>query len=113
MKQFVSQPKDEPAEDPIEFALDGITYTAVRPTSEQMLLLLGDWHDDNARAAGVVSIFHSIVTPSDVLMRRLNDRTDPFDLSDVHEVMRWLTSEWNALDAERDQRPHLSIVKGA
>lgn len=90
---------------PIEFELDGETFTAYPPTPAQFAFHIREQnHKDTARRiASVVNFLDGLLDEKgrDRLADRLLDRDDPFDLDDVNKIISGLIEEWTANPTEQ------------
>lgn len=101
IKEFHTAAKEAAGkiEDPLEFAIDGKTLRAYRPTEGQMAMLmmsLGRHTTESTKIAGAIDFFVSIMDQEsyNYLADRLLSRDDPIDLEEVTEVVQWIIEEW-------------------
>lgn len=87
--------------EPIEFTIDGETFTAYPPSSGQMALLVAaqaDSRDVSESMAAIIDFLDGILDEDAQAMyrRRLLDRDDPFDFDTVNDIVEGLIEEWSA-----------------
>ena len=87
--------------EPLQFEVDGISFTAYPPTSAQFALFMASQASNRTMAdqlAAVIDFFDGMLEEeSQRLFRdRLLDRDDPFDFVMVQDIMEWLIEEWSA-----------------
>lgn len=78
------------------------TYTrlvAYQPDEAQFAMLMatvGRGATDADRIAGIINFFINILDErgSNYLQGRLLDRTDPYGIDDVEQIMDWLAEQW-------------------
>ncbi|TFG40365.1 MAG: hypothetical protein E4H44_00220 [Candidatus Aminicenantes bacterium] len=85
---------------PITFDIDGEEVTAYPPTSGQMAMMIADQseHRDVADSvAGIIDFCDGILDDKGkaLLRRRLLDRDDPFDMSNIQDILEYLIEEWS------------------
>jgi hypothetical protein len=85
---------------PITFDVDGEEFIAYPPTGSQLALALaanGSHSSTADRVAGVIDFLDGILDEKGQarFRERLLDREDPFDLTDVEQIVSWLASEWS------------------
>jgi len=85
---------------PIEFVIDGETFTAYPPTPGQVAMLMvaqasNRGAEDNI--AGIIDFLDGILEEDAqvTFRRRLMDRDDPFDFDMVEEIVEGLIEEWS------------------
>jgi len=73
---------------------------AYKPSEGQIVLLMGLASDSTSAEAGatVLEVFWSLLDEdtTTVLRRRLIDRTDPFGLADIMNIIEWIVEETSA-----------------
>jgi hypothetical protein len=87
--------------EPIEFSIDGETFTAYPPSPGQLAMLVAaqaDSRDVSESMAAVIDFLDGILDEDAQAMyrKRLLDRTDPFDFDTVNEIVEGLIEEWSA-----------------
>lgn len=87
--------------EPIQFELDGVTYTAYPPTGAQFALFMASQASHASQADGIAAIidfFDGMLEPETqrIYRERLVDRDDPFDFDTVQEILEFLIEEWSA-----------------
>jgi len=87
--------------EPIEFKVDGETYTAYPPSPGQLALLIAAQaknREPEESIAAVIDFLDGILDEDAQAMfrRRLLDRNDPFDFDNVEQIMEGLIEEWSA-----------------
>lgn len=99
----VDQVPDAAFEDaaPLEFDLDGETFTAYPPTGGQLAIVMasmGRHSDASEKIVGVIDFLDSILEEEGQarIRERLLDRNDPFDLDNIEEILNYLVGEWSA-----------------
>lgn len=86
---------------PIEFVIDGETFTAYPPSPGQMAMLIAaqaDSRDVSESMAAIIDFLDGILDEDAQAMyrKRLMDRNDPFDFDTVNEIVEGLVEEWSA-----------------
>lgn len=86
---------------PIEFAIDGETFTAYPPSPGQMAMLIAaqaDSRDVSESMAAIIDFLDGILDEDAQAMyrKRLMDRNDPFDFDTVNDIVEGLVEEWSA-----------------
>jgi hypothetical protein len=89
---------DEP--EPIEFSLDGVLCTAYYPKDGQVAVLMasGGRHTTDAeQVAGIINFFVGVLDDEShsYIVGRLLDRTDPFGLAEVQNIIEFLMESWS------------------
>lgn len=111
MKEFVFAAKatiDEdgkevegPEEPSLKFMVDGEEYTCYRPSDGQMVLIMaamsGYYSSTGEAAATMVNFFVELLDDDSKhrVTRRLMDRTDPFGLDALTELLEWVVETWS------------------
>jgi len=95
-----AEQKDESVGADVSFEFDGRTVLALAPTSAQMAVFLAAFSDQSGfgdSVAGIINFFHSLFERQDAVYfkRRLLDKNDPFDISDVTAILEYLIEEWS------------------
>lgn len=110
MREYITAAKeaDEPEDEvkPIEFSVDGVLCTAYKPGDGQLAYLMastGRHSSVQEQVAGIINFFVATLDDDShqYLVGKLLDRTDPFGLEQVQEIMEDLTSEWTARPTKR------------
>lgn len=107
IKEFLTAAKEAVGEDEVlEIPLDGVIYRAYRPTDGQFAFVMattGRHASDEDQVAGQVNFFLSLFEKedSDALARRLLDRTDPFGLDMMGEMITAMMEEWTGRPTQR------------
>jgi hypothetical protein len=83
----------------IEFLVDGVTMHAYRPEPGQLAVMMASFASYSTvieKTAGIINFFVGVLDEEShqILVGRLLDRTDPFDLEQVEEIMEWMVEEW-------------------
>lgn len=119
MKEFVTALKaaDQEQDESIEFGIDGFTLHAYRPTPAQFAVAmsaLGPRRDMATQMAGVIDFFVEVLdTPSQqYITNRLLDRTDPFGLEEVEEILEWMVEEWSGRPTDQPSASTPSASSG-
>lgn len=101
MKEFTTALREvtEPADEPMEFSVDGQALVCYQPSDGQLAMLMasvGRHISKTQQVAGIINFFVEVMDePSHIyLTERLLDRTDPFGLEEVTEIMSWMIEEW-------------------
>jgi len=106
MKEFitaataVAEADENGAPAPVEFKIDDHVATAYYPGDGQFAVLMAMTDSRTTmqeQIAGVLNFFDSVLDEHTqiVIRRRLLDRTDPFDVFKVQDILMWLVSEWS------------------
>jgi hypothetical protein len=82
------------------FTVDGTELHAYQPSDGQLAVLMASVGRHTSmpnQVAGVINFFVEVMDePSHVyVVERLLDRTDPFGLAEVKEIMEWMVEEWS------------------
>jgi len=85
---------------PVDFTLDGKTYTAFPPTPGQIGMLMqaqADSREMTEKIASIIDFLDGILEEDGQkeFRRRLLDRDDPFDFDTVSEIVEGLIEEWS------------------
>jgi hypothetical protein len=106
MREFISaaleSDEDPEVEAPTEFSQDGEVFRAYRPTGGQVAVLLSKTASTHAtapeRVAAMIDFFAGVLDEEShqILVRRLMDRNDKFELEDVNNILVYLMEEWAA-----------------
>ena len=103
MREFVTAARQAPialeGAEPIEFVLDGETFTAYPPTTGQLALLVASQAKNREvpdTVAAVIDFLDGILDDNAqaTFRRRLMDRDDPFDFDTVNWIVENLIEEW-------------------
>jgi hypothetical protein len=101
MLEFTTAVKETEVDDAdaIEFDLDGVLCTAYRPKGGQFGMLMAmttQYSTDQEAVAGLIQLFINMLDEDSqsYVVRRLFDRKDSFDISDVDQILRGLMEEW-------------------
>lgn len=101
MREFTTALKEVTgeAEEAMHFTVDGRELTCYPPSEGQLAVLMASIGRHSALAqqiAGIINFFVEVMDePSHAyLVGRLLDRTDPFGLEEVTEIMDWMIEEW-------------------
>lgn len=103
MREFVTAVEDAFEEEPDEgtfIKLDGREMRYYRPTDGQIAMFMsanGRHASGSDRVAGVVDFFMGLFDADDQghLSDRLMDRTDPFGVKKVEEILESMLEEWS------------------
>lgn len=81
------------------FKLDGVEYTAVKPSQHQFVRLAASSarrYRDVDRAAAVLEFLDAAISPesSDAIAARLDDPDDQLDFTDILPIMEELVKLW-------------------
>jgi len=107
MREFMTAAKDAVGEDEvIEIPLDGVIYRAYQPTDGQFAFVMattGKHASTQDQVAGQINFFLSLFEKedADALAHRLLDRTDPFGIEMVTEIMEAMMEEWSGRPTKR------------
>jgi hypothetical protein len=87
--------------EPIEFSIDGETFTAYPPSAGQLAMLTAaqaDSRDVTESMAAIIDFLDGMLDEDAQAMyrRRLLDRDDPFDFDTVNDIVEGLIEEWSA-----------------
>lgn len=101
MKEFITAAKavDENDDEGILFTVDDYQFKAFRPTDGQIAVLMSaqtGYASDSTKVAAIINFFVGVLDTEahQVLVTRLLDRDDPFDLEQVNAILEWLLEEW-------------------
>ena len=90
--------------EPIEFDLDGESFTAYPPTPEQFAFHVREQshRDATRRISSVINFLDGLLDAHgrERFEERLLDRDDPFGLDDVNTIIGGLIEEWTANPTE-------------
>lgn len=86
--------------DAIDYDLDGALMTAYRPTGGQFAMLMAmstQYSTNEESVAGLINMFINIHDEESqaILVKRLFDRNDGFDVEDVDRILRALLEDWS------------------
>ncbi len=86
--------------EPVEFVVDGETFTAYPPSAGQMALLISaqaERRDMTESIAAIIDFLDGLLDRhgQDRFRERLLDRDDPFDFDDVNTIVESLIEEWS------------------
>jgi hypothetical protein len=92
--------------EPLEFDLDGETFTAYPPTGGQLALVMasvGKHSQAVERVVAIIDFFDSLLDDEGQarIRERLMDRDDSFDLENVEAILDYLVKEWSARPTKR------------
>jgi hypothetical protein len=103
IQEFITQAKaaDEPEDVGMEFDVDGVLCTAYHPGDGQLAYLVATTSRHSSaqeQVAGLINFFVAVLDDEsrEHLVARLLDRKDPFGVTEVEEIFKWLTAEWTA-----------------
>lgn len=100
MREFITAVKEKAGEDEqIDVPIDGVIYTAYKPTDGQFAFVMattGKHASSQDQIAGQINFFLSLFEKedADALAHRLLDRTDPFGMDEVSEIMSEMLEDW-------------------
>jgi len=108
MKEFQTAVKavTEPVEDTaMQFSIDGRELVCYPPEPAQLAVLMaavGRHASLQTKVAGVIDFFVEVMDEEShaYIRERLLDRTDPFGLEEVEEIMSWMIEEWSGRPTE-------------
>jgi len=103
MREFVTSVEDAFEVEDNEgeqFVLDGETLTYYKPTDGQMVLYMaatGRHSTENDRSAATINFFLELFDreSKEHLVARLMDRTDPFGVKKIYEIIAAMMEDWS------------------
>ena len=106
LKEFTTAAKrtekqaQEAPEDITTFKMDGRELNIYKPDEGQYAMLMasvGRGASDMDRISGVINFFVKIMDEKSAgyIESRLLDRSDPFGIDDVEDIVQWLNEEWS------------------
>jgi hypothetical protein len=104
MKEFARAVQEATEEEqPLEFKVEGHdeVLRSFKPSDGQLAMLMastGRHTSEHTQVAGIIDFFVSLLDePSQLLTTDwLLDRTDPFGIEMVNDIMAWMVEEWTA-----------------
>jgi hypothetical protein len=120
MREFVTAVEDAFDPEPDEgntLVLDGEKLRYYRPTDGQLAIYFastGRHSSDADRTAAVINFFIELFDKEsqEHLVERLLDRTDPFGLPKIEEMLEALTEEWSGRPTRRSSGSTQSRTSG-
>src|SRR5262245_10270535 len=100
MKEFTTAVREaKPDDEQMTFTVDGRECTCYKPDAGQMAVLLATISRQNSwsqQVAGVINFFVEVLDQDShaYLVGRLLDRTDPFGIDEVQDIIEWMVEEW-------------------
>lgn len=119
MKEFITAVEAVEAEDEdlgTPFMVDGVECRAYAPSDGQLAMLvvsISKRSSQHEKIAGIINFFDSTLDEEsrEYITDRLLDRTDPFGVVQVEEIIEFLIEEWTGRPTKspsgstRSQRP--------
>jgi hypothetical protein len=103
MKEFTTAAReaDVPADEIMEFVVDGQTCRCFQPSNGQLAILLASISSTQSwthQVAGVINFFDATLDDDSraYITRRLLDRQDRFGIDEVQEIIEWMVEEWSS-----------------
>jgi len=103
LKEFVTAAEDaarENADEGMEFSVDGVMCRCYRPKDGQLAVLMATTSRHSSQQemiAGIINFFVAVLDEEshNYVVGRLLDRTDPFGIEQVQQIMNWMIEEWS------------------
>lgn len=105
MKEFITAanegPEDADDDGAMEFNVDGVLCKCYKPGDGQLAVLMastGRHTSEQEQIAGVINFFVAVLDDQshNYLVNKMLDRTDPFGIAQVQDIMTWMVEEWTA-----------------
>lgn len=93
-------------EEQYDFEVDGVQCVAFKPSEAQLAMALasmGRFSKDTDQIAAVINFLVGILDDrtNSYIVNRLLDRTDPFGLEQVQDILEWLIEEWSGRPTQK------------
>jgi hypothetical protein len=104
MREFTTAAKEssrkQEGTEEYEFKVDGRTVKAYKPEPAQLAVTLariGRHTTEQSKVAGIIDFFVGIMDEDSAtyFTDRLLDRTDPFEIEDIQNILEYLVEEWS------------------